>query len=160
MFYMDLFKQLVQHQVQYLLIGGLAISMHGVERATMDIDITIAMTPDNLENVIAWAQSSGLKPQLPVPLESLRDTALLKQWRQEKNLLAFALTTPEIAGVTIDILLFPAVDFVEMQQRAVHFTIDETAIPVASIDDLISLKQAAGRAIDVSDIAHLQRLKG
>lgn len=160
MFYMDLFKQLAQHQVQYLLIGGLAISMHGVERATMDIDITIAMTPDNQKNVIAWAQSSGLKPQLPVPLESLRDTALLRQWHQEKNLLAFALTTPAIAGVTIDILLFPAVDFFEMQQRAVHFMIDETDIPVASIEDLISLKQIAGRAIDLSDIEHLKRLKG
>lgn len=157
---MDLFKQLAQHQVQYLLIGGLAISMHGVERATMDIDITIAMTPDNQKNVIAWAQSSGLKPQLPVPLESLRDTALLRQWHQEKNLLAFALTTPAIAGVTIHILLFPAVDFFEMQQRAVHFTIDETDIPVASIEDLISLKQIAGRAIDLSDIEHLKRLKG
>lgn len=157
---MDLFNQLAQHQVQYLLISGLAISMHGIERATMDIDITIAMTPDNQDNVIAWAKASGLKPLLPVPLESLRNTALLKQWHQEKKLLAFALTTPEIAGVTIDILLFPALDFFEMQQRAVHFMIDETDIPVASIDDLISLKQAAGRAIDLSDIEHLRRLKG
>ena len=96
---------------------------------------------------------------MPVPLESLRGIALLKQWHQEKNLLAFALTTPEIAGVTIDILLFPAVDFIEMQQRAVHFMIDQTDIPVASVDDLISLKQAAGRAIDLSDIEHLKRLK-
>lgn len=74
--------------------------------------------------------------------------------------LALALTTPVIAGVTIDILLFPAVDFFEMQQRAVHFMIDETDIPVASIDDLISLKEAACRAIDLSDIEHLKRLKG
>jgi hypothetical protein len=160
MFYLDLFKQLAQYQVQYVLIGGLAISMHGVERATMDIDITIAMNPDNQEKLISWALSSGLKPVLPVPLESLRDLALLKKWHQEKNLLAFALTTPEIAGVTIDILLFPAVDFIEIQQRAVPFMIDQIEIPVASIDDLISLKQAAGRAIDLSDIEHLKRLQG
>lgn len=160
MFYLDLFKQLNQYQVQYLLIGGLAISMHGIERATMDIDITIAMHPENQENLIAWAQSFNLKPVLPVPLQSLRDTALLKQWHQEKNLLAFALTTPDIAGVTIDILLFPPVNFVQMQQRAAHFIIDQVDIPVASIDDLISLKQAAGRPIDLSDIAHLKRLKG
>lgn len=160
MFYLDLFKQLAQHQVQYVLIGGLAVSMHGIERATMDIDITIAMNPDNQENLVVWAKSSGLKPQLPVPLESLRDIDLLKQWHREKNLVAFALTTPEIAGVTIDILLFPAVDFIDMQQRAAHFMIDQVEIPVASIEDLISLKQAAGRAIDLSDIDHLKRLRG
>lgn len=159
MFYLDLFKQLNQHHVQYLLIGGLAISMHGIERATMDIDITIAMNPQNQENLISWAQSLHLKPALPIPLQSLRDIALLKQWQQEKNLLAFALTTPEVAGVTIDILLFPPVDFIEMQKRAVHFDIDQIDIPVASIDDLVLLKQAAGRPIDLSDIEHLKRLK-
>ncbi|WP_024930559.1 nucleotidyl transferase AbiEii/AbiGii toxin family protein [Methylophilus sp. OH31] len=159
MFYLDLFKQLNQYHVQYLLIGGLAISMHGIERATMDIDITIAMNPENQKNLILWAESLNLKPVLPVPLQSLRDIALLKQWQQERNLLAFALTTPEVAGVTIDILLFPPVDFIEMQQRATHFDIDQIDIPVASIDDLISLKQAAGRPIDLSDIDHLKRLK-
>jgi predicted nucleotidyltransferase len=159
MFYLDLFKQLNQYHVQYLLIGGLAISMHGIERTTMDIDITIAMNPENQENLILWAESLNLKPVLPVPLQSLRDIALLKQWQQERNLLAFALTTPEVAGVTIDILLFPPVDFTEMQQRATHFDIDQIDIPVASIDDLISLKQAAGRPIDLSDIDHLKRLK-
>jgi hypothetical protein len=159
MFYLDLFKQLNKYRVQYLLIGGLAISMHGIERATMDIDITIAMNPENQENLISWAQSLNLKPVLPVPLQSLKDIALLKLWQQEKNLLAFALTTPEVAGVTIDILLFPSVDFAEMQRRAVHFDIDQIDIPVASIDDLILLKQAAGRPIDSSDIEHLKRLK-
>lgn len=38
--------------------------------------------------------------------------------------------------------------------------IDATDIPVASIDDLISLKEAAGRAINLNDIEHLKRLKG
>jgi len=38
--------------------------------------------------------------------------------------------------------------------------IDDTDIPVASIDHLISLKEAAGRAINLSDIEYLKRLKG
>lgn len=159
MFYLDLFGKLQQFKVDYLLIGGLAVSLHGVERATMDIDITVAMHPDNLEGLVRCAQSLGLKPVVPVPLESLTDLKLLKKWHDEKNMQAFALRTDALAGVTLDILLFPPVDFTQMHARAVHFNLGEVSISVASIDDLIAMKRAAGRAIDLSDIAHLEKLK-
>ena len=48
---------------------------------------------------------------LQVPINNLKDLPLLKQWRQEKNLIAFALCTEELAGVTLNILLFPPVNF-------------------------------------------------
>ena len=159
MFYLDLFSKLQQFEVQYLLIGGLAVSLHGVERATMDIDITVAMQPNNLDKLIACAESLNLKPVLPVLLSSLKNLPLLKQWHQEENLIAFALRTEEIAGVTLDILLFPPVDFGQMQQNMTQFAIGSTTVNVASIDDLILLKQAAGRAIDLSDIEHLNKIK-
>ena len=159
MFYLDLFSKLQQFEVQYLLIGGLAVSLHGVERATMDIDITVAMQPNNLDKLIACAESLDLKPVLPVPLASLKNLELLKQWHQEKNLLAFALRTEELAGVTLDILLFPPVDFTQMHQRMTKFDIANVKVNVACIDDLIALKQAAGRAIDLSDIEHLKKIK-
>ena len=159
MFYLDLFSKLQQFEVQYLLIGGLAVSLHGVERATRDIDITVAMQPNNLDKLIACAESLNLKPVLPVPLSSLKNLPLLKQWHAEKNLIAFALRTEEIAGVTLDILLFPPVDFGQMQQNMTPFAIGSTTVNVACIDDLILLKQAAGRAIDLSDIEHLNKIK-
>ena len=159
MFYLDLFSKLQQFEVQYLLIGGLAVSLHGVERATMDIDITVAMQPNNLDRLIACAESLNLKPVLPIPLTSLKNMEQLKQWHKEKNLLAFALRTEELAGVTLDILLFPPIDFSKMLQNVTQFDIGNTTINVASIEDLIALKQAAGRAIDLSDIDHLNKLK-
>ena len=159
MFYLDLFSKLQQFEVQYLLIGGLAVSLHGVERATMDIDITVAMQPKNLNKLIACAESLELKPVLPIPLSSLKNIEQLKQWHQEKNLLAFALQTEEIAGVTLDILLFPPIEFSKMQQNVTQFDIGNIKVNVASIDDLIALKRAAGRAIDLSDIEHLNKLK-
>ncbi len=39
MFYLDLFKALEKHKVRYLLVGGLAMNLHGVPRATMDVDL-------------------------------------------------------------------------------------------------------------------------
>ena len=159
MFYLELFSALDRHHVDYLLIGGLAGSLHGVERATMDVDITVAMNPANLDALIETAKELKLTPMLPVPLESLSDIELLREWHAQRNLEAFALRTPQLAGVTIDVLLFPPVDFAGMTARAVEYDVAGTAIRVVSIDDLIALKQAVGRPIDLSDIEHLQRIK-
>lgn len=155
MFYVDLFSALARHKVDYLLIGGLAVSLHGVERATMDVDITVAMNPGNLAALIDAAKELKLSPVLPIPPESLRDLELLRQWHMERHLEAFALRSADLAGVTVDVLLFPPVEFSGMASRANMFEVTGTV----SIDDLIALKQAVGRPIDITDIEHLQRIK-
>lgn len=159
MFYLELFAALKKFDVDYLLIGGLAVSLHGVERATMDVDITVAMQPENLEGLLQLAKALQLTPVASVPLESLTNLALLRQWHTEKNMLAFALRTPDLAGVTIDILLFPPLDFHEMHTRAVQFNLGDVSVVVACVDDLITMKRAAGRPIDLSDIEHLEKIK-
>jgi hypothetical protein len=159
MFYLELFATLNRNKVDYLLIGGLAVSLHGVERATMDVDITVAMRPDNLAALIETAKELNLSPVLPVPLEALSDIRLLREWHELRHLEAFALRTQELAGVTIDVLLFPPLDFAGMMTRAIEFDVAGTAIKVAAIDDLIALKRAVGRPIDISDIEHLERVK-
>lgn len=159
MFYLDLFATLNKYHVDYLLIGGLAVSLHGVERATMDVDITVAMQPDNLAGLLQCAQALSLTPVAPVPLESLTNLSLLRKWHDEKNMLAFALRTDAMAGLTIDVLLFPPLDFHEMHARAVQFVLGDVSVTVASVEDLIAMKRAAGRPIDLSDIAHLEKIQ-
>ncbi len=159
MFYLDLFSALKRHKVEYVLIGGLAISLHGIERATMDIDVTVAMTPENLVSLVEMARELGMTPVLPVELETLTDLEQLAQWHRERNLDAFALKAPGSAGVTLDVLLYPPLDFAGVRERAVIFRAAEVPVVVACIDDLIALKQAVGRPIDLTDIEHLKRLK-
>lgn len=79
MFYLALFRALDDHRVEYVLIGGLAVALHGVERNTMHIDISVVMSPENLQHLIAAARELGLAPMLPVPLETLADLDTLKQ---------------------------------------------------------------------------------
>lgn len=67
---------------------------------------------------------------------------------------------PGAAGITLDILLYPPVDFSGLRERAVTFRAGEVPVVVASIDDLIALKQVVARPIDLADIEHLKRLKG
>jgi hypothetical protein len=158
MFYLDLFSAL-NRKVDYVLIGGLAIALHGIERATMDIDVTVAMTSDNLSALVCTARELGMTPLLPVPLDALSDLDQLAEWHRERNLEAFALRAPGLAGVTLDVLLFPPVDYAGVRSRAVRFKAGNVPVVVASIDDLIAMKQAIGRPIDLADIEHLKRLK-
>jgi len=159
MFYLDLFSALHRHQVEYVLIGGLAVALHGVERNTMDIDVSVVISPDNLQHLIDAARELKLHPVLPVPLETLGQIDTLRQWREQRNLQAFALRTPDMAGVTLDVLLFPPVPAAEMCQRALRLDVAGTPVNLASVDDLIALKQSVGRPIDIADIEHLKRLQ-
>ena len=68
MFYLELFRELQKHEVQYLVVGGIAINLHGVERATMDVDLVLAMDDGNLQRFLGAATNLELKPSLPVRL--------------------------------------------------------------------------------------------
>jgi len=159
MFYLDLFAALNRHEVGYVLIGGLAVALHGVERNTMDVDVCVVVSPDNLARLTAAARELKLQPILPVPLGALEDIETLERWHTERHLQAFALRSDQLAGVTLDVLLFPPVNPQDMVQRAQRLDIAGVQVPLACIDDLIALKQSAGRPIDLADIEHLKRLQ-
>lgn len=159
MFYLDLFAALNRHQVSYLLIGGLAVALHGVERNTMDVDVCVVVSSDNLSRLAAAAKELNLQPMLPVPLSALEDIDTLRRWHTERHLQAFALRGDQLAGVTVDVLLFPPVDPNDMVKRAQQLVIAGVPVALACVDDLIALKQSAGRPIDLADIEHLKRLQ-
>ena len=83
----------------------------------------------------------------------------MAQWHRERNLEAFALRVAGLSGVTLDILLYPPVDYAQMRSHAITFLAGDIPVVLASIDDMIALKQAVGRPIDLADIEHLKHLK-
>lgn len=126
---------------------------------TMDIDVCVVVSPENMQHLINAAQELKLQPALPVPLHTLTQIDTLRDWHAQRNLQAFALRTNALSGVTLDVLLFPPVDPQGMCERALKLDVGGVPVALAHIDDLIALKQSAGRPIDLADIEHLQRLK-
>ncbi len=160
MFYLDLFRALEQHKVRYLLVGGLAMNLHGVPRTTMDVDLVVALDPANLKAFLVAVEALRLKPVAPVSLNDMLDPARRQQWLKEKNMLVFALRPPEIQGPTVDVLIDPPVDVEAALTRTVWREVQGVRIPLISVEDLIHLKEKSGRAQDRSDIEHLRRLAG
>lgn len=158
MFYKELFAALARNDVRYLLVGGLAVNLHGVPRMTMDIDVLIALDPQNIDRFVAAATDLGLRPVLPVALGDLADPAKRKDWVTHRNLVAFALRAPEASAPTVDILLAANLRFDDAYARRVARDLDGIAIDVAAVEDLIAMKQQSDREQDRSDIEQLRRL--
>ena len=158
MFCLELFRCLHVHNVRYLLAGGLAMNLHGVPRMTMDVDLVLALDDANIEAFLDCARELGLKPQAPVPLESIKDPVQRRSWIEEEHPIAFALAgapgTP-----TVDVLRKHPLDLDEALATSLVQSIGDVTIRLASIDDMIVLKQNTGRRQDQDDIEHLQRIK-
>lgn len=159
MFYVDLFRALAEHQVRYVLVGGLALNLHGVERATMDIDLAVALEERNLSAALDVAERLDLVPVAPVSLQAARDPATLEQWRREKNMIAFGLRPRTGAGPVVDLLTGLPFPFEILASNAVSRSVEGVAIAVASIDDLIAMKRLSGRTLDLADVDALESLK-
>lgn len=159
MFYLEIFRALEEHKVRYLIVGGLAMNLHGVPRMTMDIDLVIALDTKNLEGFIDAAASLQLQPVLPIALSDLLDPGKRGHWAKDRNMVAFALRPPQADGPTVDILIDPPIDIGTALDRAESRDLGPTRAVLASIEDMILLKEKTGRAQDKADIDHLRRLQ-
>ena len=155
----ELLQSLSDEQVQYVLVGGLAVQLHGFLRSTFDIDLVLAMNDENLSRFIAVAQGFGLVPVIPVPLDSLRNASLIDQWHREKGMLAFGLREPHIGGSVVDVLVRPDITYDRLVANAVAGELFGRKVWIASIDDLLVMKRVANRPKDQLDIAALEKIK-
>jgi hypothetical protein len=152
-------RALIDEGVQFVLVGGFAVQLHGFVRTTLDLDLVLSMDDTNLSKFVEVAKSFELAPVAPVPIESLENTSLMARWYQEKGMLAFALRESGIAGSVIDVLIKSEVPFAKLKSDAVIARLFERDIAIASIDDLITMKRVANRPKDRLDIEALERLK-
>jgi len=155
----DLIKGLTDAEVDFVLVGGLAVALHGYRRVTMDVDVALAMEPDNLRRFIDLAKASGLRPAIPVPIDSLANPELIDHWYREKGMLAFALRGPDMMASVIDVLVKPVVSFADLKRDAVQVPVGRLTVPVASIEHLIVMKTGTGRGKDAIDIEELRKLQ-
>jgi len=155
----DLLQSLSDEQVQYVLVGGLAVQLHGFLRSTFDIDLVLAMNDENLVRFITVANRYGLVPSIPVPLDALRNASQIDQWHREKGMLAFALREPQIGGSVVNVLVRPEVPFDRLMANAVVGELFARQVWIASIDDLLTMKRIANRPKDQLDVVALEKIK-
>lgn len=155
----DLLKLLTKSEVDFVLVGGLAVALQGYQRVTLDVDVVLAMNEANLQRFIAAAKSAGLRPGIPVSLDALARPELIEQWHREKGMLAFSLRTSEARALTLDVLVKPVVPFAQLRRDATMVKVGSLDVPVASIAHLIEMKSGTGRSKDLIDIEELRKIQ-
>jgi predicted nucleotidyltransferase len=146
--------------VRYVVVGGVAVVLHGYLRATADLDLVIGMDQQNIDAALRTLDRLRFHPRAPVSLRAFADPNERRRWIDEKNLQVFSLWHSQKPGFEIDIFVEPPLPFEDLYEHAVRAKIGSTDVAIAAIDDLIAMKRAAGRPRDVEDIDALQRLKG
>lgn len=140
----SLLRSLNDHEVEYVLIGATAFPVHGYARATLDIDIFIRATPENVRRTRRALTAFGYDVGDVTDDEFLTKKILIRQCMVETDI------HPFVRGATFD----------EVWSRRIQDRIGETATAFASLDDLIRMKEAAGRPKDLEDLRVLRRLRG
>lgn len=155
----ELLQSLADAHVEYVLVGGLAVQLHGFLRATFDIDLVLAMNDENLTRFIDVAKRYGLTPAIPVPIDSLRNASQIDQWHHEKSMLAFSLRETHAGGSVVGVVVRPEVSFESLIANAVIGELSGRRVPIAAIADLLVMKRIANRPKDRLDIAALEKIE-
>lgn len=152
--YLDALQALTKHRVRFVVIGGIAANLRGSTTVTQDIDVCYDRGRDNLQRmaralVELRARLRGAPPEVPFRLEP----ATLEIGDH------FTLTTD--AG-SLDILGNPSGipgGYEELERAADEVDLGGFTVKVASLDDLIRMKRAAGRPKDLIEVEVLGALR-
>lgn len=159
MFYFEVLESFYRNKIRYLVVGGLAVNLHGVPRTTLDIDIIPSLEKSNITLLCSTLKNLDYVPRLPVSPEGISDPVTLKAWKEEKNLKAFSFYHKEQNHKVIDLVLVHPLNFDEAESHCKIIHARGVDIPIVSIDDLIEMKAFSGRSRDLSDIEMLKEAK-
>jgi hypothetical protein len=138
------FASLHSHECRYVVIGGIAAVLYGVPRATFDLDMLIEATPENAEKLLQSFAGAGL------------GTA---EMIKPDDVLANEITVfGDIVRIDVQTST-PGLDFTAAWERKEVMEYGGQEFFVVCRDDLIASKRAAGRKVDLEDVAALLERK-
>jgi hypothetical protein len=130
---------------EFLVVGAHALAAHGYPRATGDLDVWIAATPENAPRVWRALVTFG------APLHELSQDELARPG------LVFQMGLPP---ARIDLLTsIDGVEFADAWPRRLEATVGGQRVPLIGAEDLIRNKRAVGRPRDLADVAELEALR-
>ncbi|WP_130014785.1 hypothetical protein [Serinicoccus sediminis] len=156
---LDLLDALNDAGVDYVVVGGVAVVLRGHARMTVDLDLALNLTTDNLTAALDVLKAQGLVPRLPVAPEQFADPDTRRTWVEERNLVAFTLHDPSDALREVDLLADIPLPFAALRTSSDIVDVDGVPVRVASVEHLVTMKRHSGRAQDLADIEALSQLR-
>ena len=141
-------RALAEHGVDYVLIGGLAVQTHGHVRTTNDADLIPAPDPANMRRLAAALRALDARVLNAGEEGTLVDAKMLPRatiWQ---------IVTRD-GGIDVIHEVPGGRPYAELSDRALQVRLGDIDVPVVALDDLIQMKLARGRPVDLADVAAL-----
>jgi hypothetical protein len=157
--YREILAALAGAGVDFIVGGGVACVLHGVERVTMDVDLAVSMRPDNLPGFLRIMRELGLRPRVPIDPATLLDPRVVQAMVEEKHALVFSFLDPEAPVRHVDIFLRPELSYEALLPESEWVELDGFSVRILNKKKLLSLKLGIQppRAKDQLDIEFLRR---
>lgn len=144
--------------VRYLVVGGVAVVLHGRLRTTADLDLWLDLTPENLARAVTALATLGYRPRAPVRFEDFADPVARRTWVEEKGLLVFSLWHEE-SPLEVDLFVHEPFDFESAHARGLLVPLESTEARIIGLEDLLAMKRRAARPQDLDDVQALEGLR-
>jgi len=152
MFITRVLQSLNEAKVDYAIVGGLAVALHGAVRGTVDLDLVVRTTRKDFVSVEKVLSSLGLRSRQPVRAEEVFQ--FRKEYIAKRNMVAWTFVNPDRASEIVDVILTHD----RSKMKVVKKVLGGISVSVVAIPDLIAMKEAVGRPQDLEDIRALRRL--
>ncbi|MDX6679510.1 MAG: hypothetical protein QOE31_3562, partial [Solirubrobacteraceae bacterium] len=143
-----LLATLHRHAVDYTVVGGVAVQVHGHRRTTKDLDVIAAPDTHNLTRLAHALAELGAHPR-DIPgagaptIQQLETAAIVPPLTTRHGELHILRDVPG------------APSYADLRANALVIELDGISLAIAGLDDLIAMKRASGRPPDIRDIAAL-----
>jgi hypothetical protein len=151
----EILAALERHGVRYVVIGGLAATLHGSPVMTTDADICPARDRVNLERLAEALNELRARirtPDVPGGLRFACDAAFLSRIEVALNM------TTKFGDLDLSIIPSGTAGFEDLSRRAVTISLMGHPVTVASLEDIIRSKEAANRPKDQAVLPTLRLL--
>lgn len=153
-----IFSALETAGVRYLVVGGVAVVLHGHPRFTADLDLVLALEPENVGAALEALRGLGYAPRAPVDPEGLADPATREDWIRSKGMTVLSFSSPAHPTTEVDLFVEEPFPFDEAHERALRADLGEVRVQVASLSDLIAMKRRTARPRDLEDARELEAI--
>lgn len=150
MFLFELIDLFNKNKISYAIVGGYALAMHGIVRATIDVDIVLNLKLRDFEQAEKLLLQSGLQSRIPVRSKDIIN--MREEYIKNRNLIAWSFVDPNNPTRQVDLLINKDLSTLKTQV----ISVGTRKIVVANLEELLKMKQESRRPKDLIDIENIK----
>lgn len=156
----EIISTLARDEIDFIICGGVALVLHGIERMTMDLDLSLNMSDRNLKKFLDAMKRLDLVPRAPVPADSLLDPEKRRLMVADKNARVFTFIDINNPYRQVDVFITDALSYDALKNQTEMIRLGDHQVQLINKRGLLEMKRAITppRDKDVYDIHMLTKI--